>query len=65
MLRRHAVAVEVKDSGYRLSGRTMQTSSRRPGVIDELKSKDQVDGLTVEPEEVELSTTIDVKFQAV
>jgi len=43
----------------------MQTSSRRPGVIDELRSKDQVDGLTVEPEEVELSTTIDVKFQAV
>ena len=59
VLGREPVAVEVKDSGSYSHGRTMQTARRSRG-----NEKTQVDGLTLEPEDVSLKTEIHVRFQA-
>ncbi|KAL9596547.1 MAG: hypothetical protein Q9219_005725 [cf. Caloplaca sp. 3 TL-2023] len=61
VLGRTPVAIEVTDTGSRSFGYTAQElgHSRQSGA-----SKQQVDGMTLEPEDVKYRTDIDVKFLA-
>lgn len=61
VLGRDVVAIEVSDTGARSHGRTMQGAGRSRGTMVNTQG---VDGLSIEPEDVELSTSINVKFQA-
>ena len=62
VLERHAVAVEVTDYGSGQSYRVASQELSRPRGSS--ASKTQVDGMTLEPEDVELKSSVDVKFQA-
>lgn len=60
VLARTPVAIEVTDTGSRsYVGASQELGRSRSGT-----SKNQVDGMTLEPEDVRYNTTIDVKFQA-
>ncbi len=54
------VAVEITDQGYSSGGRTKQTARRN----NYKASASYVDGLTVEPEDVEFKSAVSVKFVA-
>lgn len=58
VLGRTVFATEVKDQGSYSRGRTKQTA--RVAVTS--RKRAHVDGLALEPEDVELSTTLAVKF---
>ena len=60
VLGKSAVVVEIKDQGYSSGGRTMQTARR----ASYSQSASFVDGLSVEPEDVELKSSVNVKFTA-
>ena len=55
-----AVAVEISEQSYSVGMRTKQSARRS----DRAVSASYVDGLTVEPEDVELRSSVEVKFVA-
>lgn len=57
---KNAVAVEIKDQGYSTGGRTMQMARRN----NYKTAASYVDGLSVEPEDVMLTSSVEVKFVA-
>lgn len=57
---KNVVAVEITDQGYSTGGRTKQTARRS----NYNASASYVDGLSVEPQDVELRSSVKVKFVA-
>ncbi len=57
---KNVMAVEIKDQGSSSGGRTKQTARRN----NYKTSPSHVDGLSVEPEDVELKSSVEVKFVA-